>query len=83
MKKLWKSAACAVVESKPRFVIADDLVSSSLGQHAIIMLSDLEYWSDNYEQLHTWCQEYSSEVVGMTVNIPDDRTLTAFCLRWS
>lgn len=72
-----------MADGKPKFVVVDALVSSSLGQHTIIMLGDIGYWVDNYEQLQNWCQEHSAEVVGMTVNIPDERTLTAFCLRWA
>jgi hypothetical protein len=67
----------------PRFIIADALVSQSLDRYCIIMLGDLGYWTDNYEALQKWCEDHGGSVEGMTVNIPDDHTLTAFCLRWS
>lgn len=69
--------------SIPRFVVADAVVSASFEQHTIIMLGDIGYWMENYEALQQWCQTNGGEVVGMTVNIPDEPTLTAFCLRWS
>jgi hypothetical protein len=68
---------------RPRFVIADKLVSASFEQHRIIMLGDIGFWADHFEDLQQWCKETGARIEGMTVNIPDDRTLTAFCLRWS
>jgi hypothetical protein len=68
---------------KPRFVIADALVSTSLGEHMILMLSDIGFWSENYEELQQWCQDNGATAAGMTVSIPDEKTLTAFCLKWS
>ena len=72
-----------MADSKAKFVVADALISATLKQHAIIMLNDIGYWVDNYESLQSWCAEHSAEVVGMTVNIPDEHTLTVFCLRWA
>jgi len=47
----------------------------------LIILSDVEYWNDNYDSLQQWCCDYDAEVRGMTVTL-DDQALTAFCLRW-
>ena len=47
----------------------------------LIILSDVEYWNDNYEALKEWCRDYDAEVRGMTVTL-SDQSLTAFCLRW-
>ena len=69
--------------NKPKFVVADALVSQSLYRYCIIILSDFGFWADNTDALQKWCEEHGGSVEGMTVNIPDDRTLTAFCLRWS
>lgn len=68
---------------RPRFVIADNEVSKSLNQHTIVMLGDINFWAHYYDELQRWCWSHGAEVVGMTVNIPDEKTLTAFCLRWS
>lgn len=67
----------------PRFIVADSEVSNSMGMHAIIMLSDVGYWNEHYDELIDWCKLNESEIKGMTVDIPNDVTLTAFCLRWS
>lgn len=48
----------------------------------LIILTNIEYWNDNYEALSAWCEEYDAEVRGMTVTC-NDPALTAFCLRWS
>lgn len=66
-----------------RFTVANLEVSQSLGQYTIVMLGDIGYWVDNYDALEQWCAVNGGSVQGMTVNIPDDQTLTAFCLRWS
>ena len=47
----------------------------------VIILSDIEYWNDNYDALKEWCKEYDADVRGMTVTC-SDQSLTAFCLRW-
>ena len=70
-------------EHKPRFVVADSIIAEELGQRVIVVLSDIGYWTKHYEALQQWCQENNSEVQGMTINIPDDQTLTAFCLKWA
>ena len=48
----------------------------------IVVLTDIEYWNDHYEELKAWCNEYPAEVRGMTVTC-DEPTLTLFALRWS
>jgi hypothetical protein len=69
---------------KPRFIVADLEVSQSMEQHIIVILSDIAYWSEHYDELIQWCKESnSSMVLGATLNIYDDQTLTAFCLRWA
>lgn len=49
----------------------------------IIMLSDVGYWVDHYDELKSWCSTHKCQLAGMTVEIPDDETLTMFCLSWS
>jgi hypothetical protein len=66
---------------KGRFTIVDatmiDITDANL-----VILTDIEYWNDNYDALQLWCKEYGAEVRGMTVTLTD-QALTAFCLRWS
>ena len=66
-----------------RFIVADPVVSQSFGTPCIIMLSDIKFWNDNFDELQTWCDLNGAEQQGMTVNIPSEAVLTAFCLRWS
>jgi hypothetical protein len=49
----------------------------------IVVLCDLVYWNTNYYELIDWCDENECEVLGMTVNIPDDQRVMLFILRWS
>lgn len=48
-----------------------------------VVLSDIAYWYEHYEELSEWCEQHNCEPVGMTVDVPDSYTLTLFCLRWS
>lgn len=68
---------------KPHFIVADPEVCASLGIPFIVMLSDMGYWFDNIDQLKIWCGQHDSKLMGMTVELPDAKTLTAFALRWS
>lgn len=49
----------------------------------IIMLSDVGYWVEHYDELKSWCSTHNCQLAGTTVEIPDDETLTMFCLSWS
>ena len=68
---------------KQRFIIADPEVCESLGIPFIVMLSNIGFWVENYDVLTEWCVQQNSKVMGMTVELPDAKTLTAFALRWS
>ena len=68
---------------KQRFIVAEPEVCESLGVPFIVMLSDMWFWNDNYDALKDWCKNNNSEVLGMTVELPDAKTLTVFALRWS
>lgn len=50
-------------------------------QH-LVVLCDWSYWMANWASLQDWCQQHGCEVLGMTVNIPDDETMMIFTLRW-
>lgn len=64
-----------------RFIIAPpDLIDEGV---ILVILSDYKYWVDNTDELLLWCKENNCENQGMTVVIPSEKTLTAFCLRWS
>lgn len=68
-----------------RFMVAPSYISRGLAQPQyghMIVLTDIGFWADNIDALVQWCQDHGCETRGMTVDIPDDQTLTLFCLRW-
>jgi hypothetical protein len=48
-----------------------------------VVLCDIEYWNTHYEELKDWCDKHGCETQGMTVDIPNNRTLMMWMLRWS
>ena len=66
-----------------RFVVADPEVCVSLGIPFIVMLADISFWGQHYDALKEWCDRYNGKLQGMTVELPDEHTLTAFALRWT
>ena len=53
------------------------------GPETLVILSDISFWSLHEQELEAWCNQYGAVQTGMTVAFPDEKTLTAFCLRWS
>lgn len=49
----------------------------------VIILADIAFWHQHYEDLKIWCDLRNCEVEGMTVTVPDFETLNLFALRWS
>jgi hypothetical protein len=63
-----------------RFIIApEDLVD----KEKLVILTDYNYWADHTDELLNWCKEYGAVTQGMTVVLPDEKTLMAFALRWT
>jgi hypothetical protein len=67
---------------RQRFVVAPHYLLENVNQHVVI-LSDLAYWTNHYDELREWCELHGGEVAGMGVTLPDARTVTLFSLRWS
>lgn len=63
-----------------RFLIVEAALID-ITDEQLIVLTDIEYWNENYEDLKAWCLDYDAEVRGMTVTL-NEQSLTAFCLRW-
>lgn len=70
----WQSA---------RFFIAPDYIVADMDTPHLIVLTELKFWAEHAEQLAAWCETHGATVAGMTVEIPDDQTLSLFVLRWS
>lgn len=65
-----------------RFAIIDpDLLDNPTGP--VVLMSDLEFWSNHVAECLEWCQEHNCKIKGMTIELPDDKILTLFSLRWA
>lgn len=63
-----------------RFVIAE----FELGFGYLVVLTDIAYWNEHYEQLQDWCHiNNAGKVEGMTVSFQSREELLLFTLRWS
>lgn len=69
--------------SKRHFIVAEPEVCESLGVPFIVMLADIGFWTGQYDALSQWCEQHNCKQMGMTVELPDSKTLTAFVLRWA
>ena len=49
----------------------------------LIILTDIGFWAEHEAELETWCKQHGASAFGMTVTLPDQKTLTAFTLKWS
>jgi hypothetical protein len=75
---------CVVANtSKSRFIVADPAVALDFGHSGIIILSDIGFWNEHFDQLQTWCRDNGAEQQGMTVNVPNEQVMTLFCLTWA
>ena len=70
-----------MITGKQRFVVIPaDLLE---GTEKMIILADYNFWADQEDELRHWCHDNNSSFLGMTVTVPNEQTLTAFCLRWA
>jgi hypothetical protein len=63
-----------------RFVVADQTEYGY--DNIIIVLCDINFWSDHIDELIVWCRENNAITAGMTVELRLPEQLTAFLLRW-
>lgn len=66
-----------------RFVIAPEYLRLDEETQHFIILTDIGYWANHADVLEEWCRNYGCTIKGMTVEIPTDDLLTAFCARWA
>ena len=52
-----------------------------LGSH-LIVLTDIEFWNKNYDELIDWCNLYNVSSMGMTVQCKSEEQVALFVLRW-
>lgn len=67
--------------SSRRFFVAPNYLLDE--EEILIVLTDINFWAENLEDLINWCKNNQCENKGMTVEVPDQKTLTMFVLRWS
>lgn len=48
----------------------------------IVILTDIGFWVDHFDELKEWCETTGCRQQGMTVEIPTEEFKTAFYLRW-
>ena len=63
-----------------RFIIAP---SELVDEEQLIILTDVQYWKDNWDALNQWCLVHDASTAGMAVVLGNERTLVEFILRWS
>jgi hypothetical protein len=63
------------------FIVAPPILTDP--GEPLIILTDLSYWNENFNALKKWCEENNCVQQGMTVVAPDQKAITAFCLKWS
>lgn len=66
--------------SREKFIVLDQLL---INDGVLVILSDVEFWYKNWEELDRWLAFYNLEPrAGMTLTLPTEM-LTLFSLRWS
>ena len=70
-----------MIDSKEKFIV----IPANLleGNEKMVILAHYNFWAAHEDELRQWCRENNSVFAGMTVTVPDEQTLTVFCLRWS
>ncbi len=64
-----------------RFIVADyELLDEP---EIVVVLTDVKFWSENIDELISWCDFNGGKVKGMTVGFNNYEQLTLFTLRWS
>ena len=63
---------------KNRFVIGP-----TEGNSHIVIFTDIGYWIDHLDEMIAWCKNNNCQQTGMTIDIPNNETLTLFCLKWA
>ena len=69
-----------------RFIVADGYAKKYLDQYPnghLIVLTDFKFWTEHLEDLEEWCDRHDVTHSGMTLEIPNDKLLTIFSLRWA
>lgn len=72
----WKNKKFVVTKN---FVYENSLTPQF---ELLVILAAVGFWATNVDDLDKWCKDNHALREGMTVLIPDQKTLTLFALRW-
>jgi len=48
----------------------------------LIVLTDVKFWNDHYDELISWCNEQNLKPEGMTITFDNENQSLLFILRW-
>lgn len=63
-----------MVRASPRLIVCVNSL--------VVILADIEFFNQHYEDFKTWCDHRGCIIKGMTVTVPDPETLTLFALKF-
>jgi hypothetical protein len=64
------------------YLVPEEYLEEDVNYTSII-LTDVAYWNNNFDELNRWCIINSVDIVGLSLKIYDPLVLTAFILKWS
>lgn len=68
---------------KQRFVVVPPTLLDGIPFGPVVLMCDFKFWSENADECAEWCQQHQCRIKGMTIEMPNEETLTLFSLRWS
>jgi hypothetical protein len=83
--KYWeKSNIDVLAEMKGHkfYLVPEEYLEEDVNYTSII-LTDVTYWNNNFDELNRWCIINSVDIVGLSLKIYDPKIVMAFILKWS
>jgi len=64
------------------YLVPEEYLEEDVNYTSII-LTDVTYWNNNFDELNRWCIINSVDMVGLSLKIYDPKIVMAFILKWS
>ena len=64
------------------YLVPEEYLEEDVNYTSII-LTDVSYWNNNFDELNRWCIINSVDIVGLSLKIYDPKVVMAFILKWS
>ena len=64
------------------YLVPEEYLEEDVNYTSII-LTDVAYWNNNFDELNRWCILNSVDIVGLSLKIYDPKIVMAFILKWS